>query len=453
MIRASAWLLAAVLAGACAPASAAGWKAGASAVVITPSDPIWMAGYGNRTKPSEGKLHDLWVKSLSIQDVDGNPVVLVSLDVCGISRPFLNEVRDALKQKCGLTRDRISLACSHTHSGPVVGSNLITMYPMNDDQRERTKTYAAYLRDRVIESVGKALDALEPAEISWGTGRCDFAVNRRNNNQARVPEIRSALQLQGPVDHDVPVLKVCRANGSLLSVVYGYACHCTTLQGYELSNDWAGYASLAIEKAHPGATSLFVAGCGADQNPLPRTTVELAERYGAMMAQSVEHVISGPLRPVSGRLDASYEEIDLDLGTVPDKAHWADEAKSSTLAVANRAKMLLAKIESDGSLARTYPYPIQVWRLGDDLTWVLLGGEVVVDYSLRLKRNLGSSHTWVSAYCNDVMAYIPSLRVLKEGGYEGATAMIYYGLPCPWSERVEEQIVESVRKLTTAKAK
>jgi hypothetical protein len=78
--------------------------------------------------------------------------------------------------------------------------------------------------------------------------------------------------------------------------------------------------------------------------------------------------------------------------------------------------------------------------------WILLGGEVVVDYSLRLKRNLGSSRTWVSGYCNDVMAYIPSLRVLKEGGYEGATAMIYYGLPGSWSERVEEQIVGAVRK-------
>ena len=89
------------------------------------------------------------------------------------------------------------------------------------------------------------------------------------------------------------------------------------------------------------------------------------------------------------------------------------------------------------------------WRLGD-LTWIFLGGEVVVDYSLRLKRNLGTSRTWVSGYCNDVMAYIPSSRVLKEGGYEGGGAMLYYGLPSPWADSVEDDIVGTVGKVLGA---
>ncbi len=72
--------------------------------------------------------------------------------------------------------------------------------------------------------------------------------------------------------------------------------------------------------------------------------------------------------------------------------------------------------------------PVEVWR-GGALTGVFLGGEVTVDYALRIKRNLGSSRTWVTAYRSDVMAYIPSLRVLKEGGYEGGGAMVYYGRP------------------------
>ena len=96
--------------------------------------------------------------------------------------------------------------------------------------------------------------------------------------------------------------------------------------------------------------------------------------------------------------------------------------------------------------SRRIRIPVEVWKL-DGLTWIFLGGEVVVDYSLRIKRNLGSSHTWVSAYCNDVMAYIPSKRVLNEGGYEGATAMIYYGQPSPWSEQVEEAIIDAIVRL------
>jgi hypothetical protein len=107
----------------------------------------------------------------------------------------------------------------------------------------------------------------------------------------------------------------------------------------------------------------------------------------------------------------------------------------------------LAKLDSGQALESAYPYPVQLWRLGNDLRLVLLGGEVVVDYSLRLKAELGRENTWVAAYANDVMAYIPSLRVLKEGGYEGGGSMVYYGLPAIWSEQVEEAIVRGVREL------
>ena len=92
---------------------------------------------------------------------------------------------------------------------------------------------------------------------------------------------------------------------------------------------------------------------------------------------------------------------------------------------------------------------MQAWRLGKDLTVVLLGGEVVVDYALRLKKELGPG-LWPMGYANDVMAYIPSLRVLKEGGYEGETSMIPYGQPTRWSEQVEAQIIESVGRLERA---
>jgi neutral ceramidase len=197
---------------------------------------------------------------------------------------------------------------------------------------------------------------------------------------------------------------------------------------------------------------MFVAGCGADQNPLPRRTVELAETYGNQLAEAVERVLREPMHPITGPLRSAYSEIDLAFGKLPSREEIEDESRSSALAKANRARKMLKTIETEGKLPSTYPYPIEAWRLGD-LTWVFLGGEVVADYSLRIKRNLGSSHTWVSSYCNDVCAYIPSLRVLKEGGYEGATSMIYYGQPAPWSEHVEEQIIDALRKtLETASA-
>jgi len=88
---------------------------------------------------------------------------------------------------------------------------------------------------------------------------------------------------------------------------------------------------------------------------------------------------------------------------------------------------------------------VQTWRLGDGPHWVFLGGEVVVDFAGRLKSELGPGRTWVVGYCNDVMAYIASRRVLAEGGYEGAGAMVYYGLPAPWAPSSEDAIVAAVR--------
>lgn len=431
-------------------AEAAGWKAGTAKVAITPKQSMWMAGYGARDHESEGVGIDIWAKALVLEDPDGQRAVLVTLDICGISRPLSNAIRDRIQKEHKLERKQVVLACSHTHSGPVVGTNLITMYPINEAQRKRIEEYAAVLREQVVDVVSEAMKDIEPADLAWENGLCDFAVNRRNNDQSKVPELREKLAIKGPSDHSVPVLRVRDADGKLKAVAFGYACHNTTLDQYQFSGDYAGYAQIALEKAHPGAQAMFWSGCGADQNPLPRRTVELAENYGQMLADSVEHVLKAPMRPVHGPLKAAYEEIDLAFAEIPPKAKWEELAKSNNHYEVGRAKALLKKIEENGSLDPTYPYPVQEWRLGDDLDWIFLGGEVVVDFSHRIKRNLGTSHTWVAAYCNDVMAYIPSLRVLREGGYEGGGAMLYYGHPAPWSESVEEDIIDAVGRVHRA---
>ena len=102
-----------------------------------------------------------------------------------------------------------------------------------------------------------------------------------------------------------------------------------------------------------------------------------------------------------------------------------------------------------GKIPDQYPYyPVQVWRFGDQLTWVALGGEVVIDYNKRLKKEIGGkAPVWIAGYANDVMAYIPSARVLKEGGYEADSSQIYYGMPTKWSPKIEDLIVNKVHEL------
>lgn len=243
----------------------------------------------------------------------------------------------------------------------------------------------------------------------------------------------------------MPVLAARDAKGKLTGVIFGYACHATVMSYMKWSGDYPGFAMLDVEKANPGATALFFAGCGADQNPLPRRDVALAKKYGGMLAESVNAVLAKPMTPLATEAAAAYREIALPLKEVPTREEFMKQAESKDKYIAARAKILLKQLDAGKDIPATYPYPIQSWRLGKDLSLVTLGGEVVVDYALRLKKDLGGN-VWVMGYANDVMAYIPSARVLKEGGYEGASSMIYYGLPSVWGEKVEELIVDEVAR-------
>jgi hypothetical protein len=449
-----AWLLASLGLGAVAsvagqsPEAPPPWKAGVAAVVITPDRPMWMAGYAARTRPAEGKLTDLWAKALALEDPAGQRVVLVTLDLVGIDRDLSQAIVRQLQETYGLRREQVVLNCSHTHSGPVVARNLRPMheYALERPQQELIRRYADFLQDAVRKVVGQALENLQPAQIAWGTGRCFFAVNRRENREADVPARRAAGQLRGPSDHAVPVLAVRDGQGRLRAVCAGYACHATVLSGYEWCGDYPGYFQMALEAAHPGAVALFWAGCGADQNPLPRREVTLAQDYGRQLAAAVEEVLARPMSPVAGTLQASYAEIPLALDTLPTREQLQAQASDANRYVAMRARMLLEAIDAGQPLSPTYPYPVQRWQLGDGPQWYFLGGEVVVEYALRIKAEQGAERTWVAGYSNDVMAYIPSRRVLNEGGYEGGGAMVYYGLPTAWSPQVESQIVEEVRR-------
>lgn len=424
---------------------ASGWEAGASRKVITPQQAMWMAGYAGRTAPASGTETDLFARAFAMKDAGGNRAVVVALDLVGIDAEYAARVKKRLAEKHSLREAEVALACSHTHCGPVLGTTLRSMYPLDDAMRERSRAYADFLVDRIDEVVGEALGRLKPCSLSWHEGTCGFAVNRRANKEAEVVAIRQAGKtLAGPVDHRVPVLAARSADGALVGLVFGYACHATTLSFDKWCADYPGYACESLEKSNPGAVCAFMAGCGADQNPLPRRTVALAKTYGEELAKSVSTVLGTPGKALPDRLAVAMKNVPLPLENPPSREELEKQAAGREKYIAARARNLLADLSAGRALPMEYPFPVQAWRVGD-LGMVFLGGEVVVDYSLRLAKEIPGP-SWVASYCNDVMAYIPSRRVLKEGGYEGASSMIYYGLPASWREGVEEALVAAVRE-------
>lgn len=418
------------------------WKAGVSKVIITPKKPMWMAGYASRVHPSEGTLHDLWAKALVLEDASGKKAVLITSDLVGIPKSISDNIRDQLESRFHLSRSQIIINTSHTHSGPVLENSLSSIYPLDKQQAELVTEYSKNLVTQVAGLVGDALKAMQPVRLYSENGISRFQVNRRNNNESKLLE---QTELKGPNDYAVPVLKVESTKGKLLAIAFGYACHNTVLSGYDWSGDYAGFAQLELEKEYPGTTALFFQGAGADQNPLPRRTVALAEQYGKTLAFAVSRVLKEDMRKLAPRLSTAYSEIKLPLASPPAESELVKIAGESKTYIKAWAEMLLKKMRSGEPFERTYDYPLQVWTIGDQ-TLVAMGGEVVIEYAIQLKRIYGD-RLFVLGYSNDVMAYIPSSTILKEGGYEGETSQMAYGLPAKWGDGIEKLILDEVMRL------
>jgi neutral ceramidase len=428
------------------------WKAGAASIVITPSEPMWMAGYAARDKPSEGKINDLHAKALALEDEHGARLVIVTVDLLGIPRATRDWLSEHVKESYNLEPESLLLNASHTHSGPVLRERKYsiygnTLYGLSPEQIQQNNKYVDNLQEKILELIGKAIENMAPAKLGYTHARAGFAMNRRLPTEKG---FQNSPNPDGPVDHDVPVLRIDGQDGKLRAVLFGYACHNTTLSGYEFCGDYAGFAQEYIEQAHPGTTAMFMAGCGGDQNPYPRggpNTLDYCKQHGRALANGVEAALAPRARPVTGPIHAAIDTVMLDFAPPPSREQLEASAKSENKYVRRHAQVLLEELEKNGKIRTTYPYLVQVVRFGDDLTMVALAGEVVVDYSLRLKSELPGRAVWVAAYSNDVFGYVPSLRVLKEGGYEAGDAMLYTDLPGPFAPSVEERIVAKVHEL------
>ncbi|QDS94540.1 Neutral ceramidase precursor [Roseimaritima multifibrata] len=381
-------------------AEKAEWHVGVASAKITPEQRLHMAGYAARKEPAEGTQQELFAKAMAIEDQAGTRVVFVTLDLIGVREELQSRVAEQVEKQFKLPASMLLMNASHTHSGPAY-------------EREDAQGYLNSLVDTLVDLVGRSLAERQPAELSYSFASCSVAMNRRTPSQHG---FLNHPNPNGPTDHTVPVLSVRNPDDdSLRAILFGYACHNTTLGLLRWQGDYAGYAQEFLERDHPGVTAMFMMGCGGDQNPYPRRELKYVELHGQSLATAVEAALESDQktprhqRPIHGNLSVVNETVDLEYTT------------------AGR---------------EDFAYPIQVIRFGDDLMLIALGSEVVVDYALRLKSELAKPDgpaIWVAGYSNAYNGYIPSKRVLKEGGYEA--------LSRPWKLTLEERIVDKVHEL------
>lgn len=422
------------------------WKAAAGSVVITPDQPAWMGGYAARTEPSQGKVHDLFAKALVIEAPDGQRLIVVTTDLLGITKEMRIAVEESLAGH-GVTPESLLINASHTHCGPELRGERILRYGIDAEYAARARSYVRSTAGKIASLVLATIDRLEPSRLFYSHARAGFAMNRRLPTDSGVI---NSPNPDGPIDHRVPVLRVQTSDAKLTAVLFGYACHATTLSFQQLCGDYPGFAQQYIEQAHPGTVAMFLNGCSGDQNPYPRRSLELAQQHGRALANGVETALETKLvREINGPLRVAMDYATLKFD-VPSLEAIQAEASSDNKYARAHGQELLRQIEVNGKIeSERSEFPIQVVQFGDDLTLVALCGEVVVDYSLRLQEELATEDSviWVAGYSNHVFGYLPSKRVLEEGGYEGGGAMRYTTYPGPFDSSVEDRVIEVIEEL------
>ena len=413
--------------------------AGVARADVTPDSPVRLTGYAARPSASTGVAQRIWAKALALGGEGAPPAIWLTLDNCGLTRDVWLELRERITRRTGVRPERIVLTISHTHSAPATTGWAPFIQPENLSAEELAAIddYTRALLDKMETTAAEALAHPFPAKLSWSEGRSTFAANRRTPG--------------GPVDHALPVLKVEDGGGRLRALVASYACHCTTIGGeaVHVCGDWAGYAQEAMERDHPGAQAMIAIGCGADANPSPRGGPDggltLAKQHGESIAAEVRRMLDAPFHPLIHKLSARCVDAPLPFGPQFTREQLSQRAAQPGIN-SRHARHWLAQLDAGQPTPSHLDYEITGWNFGDKLALIFLPGEVVVDYAQRLKRELDDRRLWVNAYSNWVPCYIPSRRILTEGGYEAETSLWYYNRPCRLAPECEEAIISAARR-------
>ncbi len=409
-----------------------GWRVGLATAKITPEQPIRMAGYSDRTQPSQSVSSDLYAKAMALDDGNGNRALLITADIIGFTERLAGPVCERLGKSTGLERRSILLNAAHNHCGPVILSNPSLLegdsdHPFGEVQQQRVFEYNQKLESDLVRIGQEALSKLRPARLDWGAGVESFVMNRREFTEHGVI---IGINPRGLVDRTVPVMRVESPDGKLLAVLFGAACHCTTLDQDYLSIDaeYAGYAQSYLEQKFHGVQSMFITGCAGDANPYPRRTLALAQQHGRNLGAEVERVLATKLKAVRGPIRTEFRPVELPLQKL---SRQQVEQLQTHEDLGSLAKNALRLLDRGNLLPEHYTAPFALWQFGKDLTLVGYSGEPVVDYVALTEKALGPLNLWVSGYCNDVYGYLPSARVLEEGGYETRGLYVEFGLFTP----------------------
>ena len=316
-----------------------------------------------RSRPAEGKASELFAKAaLVLEDAAGNRLVILTADLIAMPREIADWISEQCAGRFGLRREQLLLATSHTHSGPEVRPSKVLFFDIAEEYAKKIPAFVEQLQEKMVAVIGVALDALAPARVYAAKGQARFAHNRRGAEKY--------------FDHDVPVLRVTDLNGHVRAILFGYACHNTTLweDSYVYCGDYAGFAQQYLQENFPEATALFLCGAAADQNPESREGTQVTpSRMAAELAEAVDcHAMDGAVE-IAPVLRTAYEEVLLDFQSIPSREELVEQTKSPDKPVGLARRSFFWIIRT--ILAPAISCPLQMIGLGKKVMIIAMSGE------------------------------------------------------------------------------
>ena len=416
-------------------------RTGAARTDITPAGPVWMAGYGDRDRRSEGVYQPLTAGAVYIGGAD-DVAVVIAADLIGFDLAYAAQAKQRIAAAAGMLPRQVVLTATHTHCGPL-------FYPMMMPGEPELE-YAERLCEKLAALAVAARAGAVPGRVSFSRTRSGFGVNRRLPRRGKAV---FAPNPDGPADRDLDTLWFESEAGELLANLTVYGCHATSMGGYQIGGDYPGFLCAGL-RDRTGAPAFFSAGCAGDVRPWYNPGGAGFRRPGIDEVAAAGEGLAGEVlagqassQPVdAGGLKIAGEFHLLPYAGLPDGEYldrFAAREEGQRRRWAEYVKGLLERGPLPGGCA----HEVQVLQLNPGFRVLFLGGEVLSEIGLHLKRALSPAVTVAAAYSNGLIGYIPSKNACPLGGYEVDGSHYYFRLPAPFTGDVEDRVVETALRV------
>ncbi|MFP4385074.1 MAG: hypothetical protein ACLFST_13555 [Spirochaetia bacterium] len=427
-------------------------NAGWAERVITPPLGLIMGGRGLRKSPGLSVLDNIYVQAAALSDSDGNILLIISLDLVGLSRERSQALRYAVAEQCGIGVEWVILNFAHIHSGPLSTAEIYSV-PM--PQSDALKEYIVW-RDRTVVSCAyEAVERCSPATMKIHYGSTDIGINRRRRNSSG--EMMMAPDPAGTYNRDLWVLDIRKTGNKDRCILFSCGCHPVLVYGYawnSISADYPGRTRSLLSQSFDEDTHCQFLQALAG-NVRPRAVADLEK---GTFRKSLPEDVENTARELSGDIHAALkeagEELDLSLAaahrvipapkdpaTIPGEDFWQAWIKGDHVPNRISRKVWYEKIRKGERLNKIIPWPIGLIRLDQFHHLALLGGEPVAEWKNHVQSSLSLAGLHVLGYCQETEGYLPVDEILNQGGYEEARSIMWHRHgPARFAEGLNETV-------------